>query len=466
MGRYPATALGAIFFCLILSFLASCGGGGGAEIGAGQALALAGALEAVKPGLDESVNNAGNQANQTLRNAQTRADYLIKHLNDLAKQTGGEVATQREQAAGQAFTLLGELYTETQRARMNISVSMFQGLAAAAAILDSIPFIHVPDTPFAALPIAFKPNASDRRVIIYGYFPSLKRGEATIRFDGGTKAKGMRGIGSLFFDVPNNIVKEGSFVNASVSLPSGSIFSKDDTFGTRVYVLPQKPFHVNVDFLQRNDGAYRDIAGTAQAVRADSDHQSVHWIQNAGALFMTTVPTHADYDPNDVVFKDVQLVQKGNDKPCDCCPSPSFVVHAKTLDQVDIELGAPNCGHCGSLFNLCGGGGSHIDISATPIFTARLIHESKTIPLNHKTMDLAENDVAKIPFDPKAVMTQIVIEVSDGQSSAKDFAEISNRTVNQSAATAAGRRTWDVSLAADGTIVITTKNLPVTFVGQ
>src|SRR5882762_7747700 len=180
--RTPAKACAVILSCTI-PFILSCGGGGGLEVGAGQALALASALEAVKPGLDESVNNAGNQANQTLRNAQTRADYLIKQLNDLAKQTGGQVATQREQAAGQAFTLLGQLYAETQQARMNISVNMFQGLAAAAAILDSIPFVHVPDTPFAALPLALKPSSSDRRVIIYGYFPSIKRGDATIRFD-------------------------------------------------------------------------------------------------------------------------------------------------------------------------------------------------------------------------------------------------------------------------------------------
>lgn len=444
----------------------SCGGGGDLGVGAGQAIALAGALEAVKPGLDESVNNAGNQANQTLRNAQTRAEYLIKQLNDLAKQTGGQIATQREQAAGQAFTLLGQLYTETQQERMNISISMFQGLAAAAAILDSIPFIHVPDTPFAALPIALKPKGSDRRVIIYGYFPSLKSGEASIKFDNGNKVKGMRGIGSLYFDVPNNLVKEGLFVNAAVSLPSRSMFGSGDTFGTRVFILPLKPFHVNVDLLQRNDVAYRDIAGTAQAVRADSDHQSVHYLQNAKSLFMSTVSTHADYDADDVVFKDVQLVQTGNDKPCSCCPSPSFQLHAKTLDQIDFELGAPNCGGCGGLFNHCGGGGSHIDFSVTPIFTARLAHEAKTKPLDHKTLDMAENDVAKLPFDARVVMTQVVIEVSDGQSSVKDFAEISNGTVNQSAATAAGRRTWDVSLASDGTVVIVTKNLPVTFIGQ
>ncbi len=463
--RTPAKACAVIFFCAI-PFISSCGGGGGLEVGAGQALALASALEAVKPGLDESVNNAGNQANQTLRNAQTRADYLIKQLNDLAKQTGGQVATQREQAAGQAFTLLGQLYAETQQARMNISVNMFQGLAAAAAILDSIPFVHVPDTPFAALPLALKPSSSDRRVIIYGYFPSIMRGDATIRFDGGSKIKGMRGIGSLYFDVPNNLVKEGSFVNASISLPSGSIFSKDDTFGTRVFILPQKAFRVTVDFMQRNEAAYKDINGSAQGVRADSDHQSVHWIQNAKQLFMTSVPSHADYDPDDVVFKDVQLAQTGNDKPCDCCPSPSFQLHAKTLDQIDIELNAPNCGGCGGLFNHCGGGGSHIDYSVTPIFTARLVHEAKMKPLNQKVMQMAENDVAKIPFDPKVVMTQVTIEISDGQSSVKDFAEVSNGTVNQGTPTAAGRRSWEVTLAGDGTIVITTKNLPVTFIGQ
>jgi hypothetical protein len=95
-----------------------------------------------------------------------------------------------------------------------------------------------------------------------------------------------------------------------------------------------------------------------------------------------------------------------------------------------------------------------------------LAHEGKTKPLDEKAFDMAENDVQKIPADPKAVMTQVVIEVSDGQSSAKDFAEISNGNVSQSAATAAARRTWDVSLAGDGTIVITTRNLPVTFMGQ
>lgn len=466
MARNSAKVCAAILLFTLPFVLLSCAGGGDLEVGAGQTLALAGALEAVKPGLDESVNNAGNQANQTLRNAQTRADYLIKQLNDLAKQTGGQIATQREQAASQAFTLLGQLYTETQQERMNISVSMFQGLAAAAAILDSIPFIHVPDTPFAALPIALKPSGADRRVIIYGYFPSLKGSEATIKFDSGSKIKGMRGIGSLYFDVPNSLIKEGSFVNASVTLPSRSIFSKDDTFGTRVFILPQKPFHVNVEFLQRNDAAYRDITGTPQPVRADSDHQSVHYVQNAKPLFVTAVPSHADYDADDVAFKDVQLVQTGNDKPCSCCPSPSFQLHSKTLDQIDFELGAPNCGGCGGLFNHCGGGGSHIDFSVIPIFTARLAHEAKTTPLDHKTMDMAENDVFKVPFDARVVMTQIVIEVSDGQSSVKDFAEISNGTVNQSAATAAGRRTWDVSLASDGTVVITTKNLPVTFIGQ
>ena len=174
---------------IALVSLLSCGTGAEVGVGAGQALALAGALEAVKPGLDESVNNAGNQADQTLRNVQTRADYLIKQLHELAQKTGGEVATQRERAASQAFSLLGELYTDTQQARLNFSITMFQGLAAAAAILDSIPFIKVPDTPFAALPIALKPNSSDRRVIIYGYFPSLKHGDATVKFDMGSKLR-------------------------------------------------------------------------------------------------------------------------------------------------------------------------------------------------------------------------------------------------------------------------------------
>src|ERR1700733_12735210 len=142
MRRCLAKACTSVFFCMIAFVLLSCGGEGGPEVDAGQAAALAGALEAVKPGLDESVNNSGNQANQTLRNAQTRADYLIKQLHDLSKKTGAEVATQREQAASQAFTLLGQLYSETQQERMNISVSMFQGLAAAAAVLDAVPFIH------------------------------------------------------------------------------------------------------------------------------------------------------------------------------------------------------------------------------------------------------------------------------------------------------------------------------------
>jgi ElaB/YqjD/DUF883 family membrane-anchored ribosome-binding protein len=110
-------------FLLPLSCLAQAGS---VAVGAGQALALAGALEAVKPGLDESVNNAGNQADQTLRNAQTRAEYLIKQLRDLSTKVGGDVATQREQAASQAFALLGQLYAETQQARMNISISMFK----------------------------------------------------------------------------------------------------------------------------------------------------------------------------------------------------------------------------------------------------------------------------------------------------------------------------------------------------
>jgi Flp pilus assembly protein TadG len=95
-----------------------------------------------------------------------------------------------------------------------------------------------------------------------------------------------------------------------------------------------------------------------------------------------------------------------------------------------------------------------------------LAHEPGTKPLDEKAFDMAENDVAMIPADPKAVMTQVLIEVSDGQSSAKDFAEISNGNVNQSAATAAAKRTWDVTLASGGTTVITTRNLPVTFVGQ
>jgi hypothetical protein len=117
------------------------------------------------------VNNAGNRADQTLRNAQTRADHLIKDLNDSIEKTGAEAAAQREELARQAFTLLGELYGDTEQSLMSISVSMFQGLAAAAAILDSIPFVHVADTPFAELPLALKPAGDDRRVIIYGYFP-------------------------------------------------------------------------------------------------------------------------------------------------------------------------------------------------------------------------------------------------------------------------------------------------------
>jgi hypothetical protein len=440
---------------------------GSLAVGAGQALALAGALEAVKPGLDESVNNAGNQADQTLRNAQTRADYLIKQLRDLSTKVGADFATQREQAASQAFALLGQLYAETQQTRMNVSISMFQGLAAASAMLDAIPFVHVPDTPFAALPVALKPSSSDRRVVIYGYFPSLRNGDATVKFDSGKKVNGIRGIGSLYFDVPQELVKEGSFVNTTVSLPSGSWFTRDYTFGSRVFVLPRKPFHVTVDRLQRKDASYRDIPGTAQILRADSGNQSVHWVQNAKSLFMSCVASHADYDADDVVFKDVQIVQTSIDKPegmGSCCNSPSFVLHSKTLDQVDLSLSAPNC-DCGPFYHRVTGG-SHIDYSITPIFTARLAHEGKSQPLDEKTFDMSENDVQKIPPDPRAVMTQVLIEVSDGQSSAKDFAEISNGNVNQTAATAAAKRTWDVSLASDGTVVITTRNLPVTFVGQ
>lgn len=437
---------------------------GNEAVGAGQALALAAALEAVKPGLDETVNNAGNQANQTLRNAQTREDYLIKKLKELSTKVGSDFATQREQTASQAFALLGELYSQTQQARLNISINMFQGLAAASSMLDSIPFVHVPDTPFAALPVALKASSSDRRVVIYGYFPSLKNGDATVKFDSGQKVSGKRGIGSLYFDLPQELMKEGAFVNTSVSLPSGSWFTKDYTFGSRVFVLPRKPFHVKVVRLQRNDAAYRDITGTAQPVRADSDHQSVHWIENANSLFTKCVATHADYDADDVVFKDVQIVQTSIDKPGGCCPSPSYVLHGKTLTQVDFELGAPNC-NCGPLWQHYSGG-SHIDYSVTPIFTARLAHQAKSQPLDEKAFDMSENDIQKIPPDSRVVMTQVLIEVSDGQSSAKDFAEISNGNVNQSAATAAAKRTWEVSLASDGSVVITTRNLPVTFVGQ
>lgn len=435
-----------------------------AQVGAGGIIALTTALQGVKHGLDESVNNAGNSADQELRNAQTRTDHLLKQMDELKTKIGGEAATQREDLARQGFALLGQMYADTQSVRMSVSLNMYQGLASAAAILDAIPFVNVPDTPFASSPIGLKANGKDRRVTIYGYFPSLKSGSTgTIKFDSGESVKGFRGIGSLYFDIPEKLIKPGQYINARVELPSFVSFWNTDRFGVRTYVFPEKPFQVTVEYLQRNAAAYADLTGTTQRVRADSDHLDNHYLRSVNDLFTTSVPSHADYDLHDLTFKDVTLAIVQNDKPCSCCPSPSFEVHVKSLDQIDMELQAPNCGSCGSLFNHCGGGGSHIDVDATPIFTARIASLPKMVSLKRMTFQMAENDLKKLAPDPKAVVTQILVQVSDGQSTASDFGEISNGTMILDKASVSAKRTWDATVLSDGGVAIATHDLPVSF---
>jgi hypothetical protein len=454
-----------LILTLILPSLSCTSAGIGS--GVSQALALAGAFQAIKPGLDETVNNAGGQANDAIRNAQTRMDYLIKQLNDSAKKLGKEAATQREDLSRQGFALMQALYEDTQRTRMNVAADVYRGMAAAATMLDSVPFVKVPDTPFAAVPLALKANTVNRRITVYGYFPSMGPDQkADVKFDSGQAVEGLRGIGSIEFDVPENIAaKEASFSDVSITLPRRGWFSPPQTFHTRIFVLPKKSFHLDVTFLARNDQAYRDVTGTPQRIDANSNLQDNHWVRNVADLFATSVSNHADFDNADTLFKDVVITDLGGGKPCSTCPDTSFDIHLKTPQQIDLSVRAPNCPyHVVSLFNVCGGGGSNRSIQAVPVFTTRLAGTPRTTPIKIQELEMADHDQIVVDEPQGTREIQITVSVSDGVSTAKDFGELGE---NASAFTAApGTRafkTWNASVVAGNRIQITTGALPVDF---
>lgn len=372
-------------------FVTSCGGGPAESLT--QFLVLQSTITEVNKALSSTIAQADVAAKNNIKNVQVSAQETLEKIDEIIKHGSDATAVQREEAIRQAFEVLATSQKLVDESGKGFFDGLNQTLASAAATLDAIPFVDIPDTVFAVTPHKVLRDSRDLEVSVYGFFPSLANDISNVTVKVNEESVAIkRSIGRVYFDLPKNLLNgKDRYANIKILLPKKNWFSSPQTpIQTRLKLLNNTPYKFNVEVYTTNKAAYETIAGNVRTESADSSSVNKNLTLTRVELFNSLVTNpevngKKKYNANSARIVNVTLTESAGVSPDTGCPNPTGRIGSWTDQAIYVELNAPNCSPhwVGGVFGyMAGGGGSWYRISFVPTFTVELVDVPKTILSN------------------------------------------------------------------------------------
>ena len=309
------------------------------------------------------VANRINQAEIAIKVAKKQIDEVISHGENA-------VATQREEAARQAFAAIGAARQLVDESGKEIFTHVNETLAGVSATVDAIPFVRVRDPVFAVSPYRIRTDSRDREVSIYGYFPSLSgksKKVVTVAMEG-TQVKFNRGAGKIFFDLSDQALSSPKTVlDITIQFPTTHGHTPVPIHA-RIHKLKASPYTFSVQVYKQNAAKCETVAGNVFDQYADHDENPSY---SAEQFFNLTVPpqVRSKYNPASAQFTDIAVRDRKRNKPCGSCADPDGIVKTWDASSMLMQMKAPNCRY--KVFD-CGGGGSNFHLLLVATFNVCL----------------------------------------------------------------------------------------------
>ena len=357
-----------------------------AQAGAAGIVALIAALQEVRQSIADALNTADVAAKNRLEQARMAVEAVLTRLDQLRSDAVADVERLRIEAIGNAFEVLSQAGKTMQDLSREGLIGVNSALVNAGRVISSLPLTK-PLNPFvfAVVPLRIRVGATDRQISVHGWFPNANGAYPVVVRLRNRQIMARESVANtVVFDVTSADLEPAHFLPFTIIAPGRRRFiGRDDPpteIEARIYVEAPKPFRIAMTFFRPAPEQWAEVqASTPATYTANSDQTSVNQSVSAADLFSITVNDNVNYDAATARLVKVPDPVPTSGKPCECCPEPTGRMTGWNEQQISFELRAPNCPHkrCSrsgvlEVDYLCGGGGSHYDLSFQPTFRVRL----------------------------------------------------------------------------------------------
>ena len=409
----------AIVLCLAMVPLESCSSPTFVSTATLAPLLLA--VADLRSNLDGVSNTVNGATADRIHQLSVEADQRFKQLDQIIKGGGDRIDLSEQKIVADIADLTSRVSEEVDQKGFIAFVGVNSTLVNVARVLNGIPFVHTQPYVFAVSPYRILPDATDRVIYFYGFFPDAdSEHPLKVRLAGKTYDISEYAGNRVGFEVPKDVLKEATFVEMTLRVPVKrlGIFRGTHDVHSRLYVETLKPFTFAISSYKENPELWATIDAPQEFfANADSSRTSVVQTLSAKDLFSTLVNNNQTYDMESASF--AAMNQRGSDSgpPCHCgCDSPYHRLDRWDAGSVTFSLSAPSCGaHMCGLFDSCGGGGTHAEIWLRPTFKVKRRNVQETVAATSANVALGRKAVSQdISPDPQWSVVQIVGTFVDG----------------------------------------------------
>jgi hypothetical protein len=349
------------------------------------------------------------------------ADQRSKQLDQIIKSGADKVNLTEQKIVADIADLTSRVSEEVDRNGFIAFLGVNITLVKIARSFDGMPTGGSQPYVFAVSPYRIQPDASDRLVSFYGVFPDADSDHPLTVTVGDHTYSLTANAGGASFEIPNELLREATFVELILHVPVKRLgfFSFTRDFHTRLYVGKLNPFSFGITSYKENPELWATIEAPREFfARADSSRTSVYQTLSAKELFAMLVNDNQSYDGDTASFAGMVPHGSVSDPPCPCgCDSARYQLSGWDAGTVTINLLAPTCpAHPCTVFQFCGGGGTHAEMRLRPTFRVKRRNVEEKVAASPTNVVLGRNArSADVGLDPQWSVVQIVGTFSDGE---------------------------------------------------
>lgn len=362
--------------------------------------------------LDRAIAQADFATANRLRQVKAELLEIIDRLEQFQKETFRSLNDLADEPVRELHSLGLRLKQITDNASNTVANTVDTGLVGLMVAVDAVPFTTVRPYLAAVRPARLMPDATNRRVVFYGYF-----GKPVEKFPVEAWVVGQRAVlsktaGGYALDLPASLIlPEQGFVDVVVKYPVtyGWIWkaTRYEQASERIYIERLTPFLCSVKLFVPNPDFRATLTGAElkywAATQGGRNRPSDNGTIPARDLFVQSIDPaeHSKYDLTTIALTNATHREEHND-PCEHAQSShSFGWNPASINY---SIQAPSAGthqHSGTrqecVLGLCvpvpyyfihGGGGSWRDVFVTPTFAVNRLGVDPTV-LSRSISDLA-----------------------------------------------------------------------------
>jgi len=376
-------------------------------------------MQQVRTQVSETMTSADLMAQNRLRQADIALEQRIKQIDGVAKGNIQLAGAEQERMFENIFQTLAEVGHTLETTPREGFIALNATLANIASIADGLPFVRIQASVFVADPVVKDPDAADRQISFYGYFPNVRDGDAVVTIAGRSFPLN-KYPGKLAFDLDAEYLKnDRQFIEMVVRLPKSGWFSSSPTYHHRVFLRARKPFDIVLTSYHTHPDLWHEVTPPEQFKRSCNAHSN-DGQETAANIYVELKGDTTTYDQSSaqVVASDTRL-STPTSKPCGCCPDPSasYTISAD-FGVLSWRLSAPGCGYkpsgCPGILDSCGGGGSNANVIGHVKFRVKKRGVPDEQALEERTFQLRRSDLAQVRLGTKWSQVKVVGSYLDG----------------------------------------------------